>query len=91
LGDLVFVSSLFIVVINSLSDVQLSKNFSYSVGGIFNLKTISFVVQKLFNFNMFFFFSYEEKNYIRIANLQSYFFLYNFKNNIYNFLAEKSV
>jgi hypothetical protein len=33
-----------------LSDVQLAKIFSHSVAGLFNLETISFIVQKLFNF-----------------------------------------
>jgi hypothetical protein len=30
--------------------VQLAKIFSHSVGGLFNLATISFIVQKVFNF-----------------------------------------
>jgi hypothetical protein len=33
-----------------LSDVQLANIFSHSVDDLFNLETISFVVQKLFNF-----------------------------------------
>jgi hypothetical protein len=40
---------MYILVISPLSDVKLAKIFSHSVGGLFNLKTISFVVQKLFN------------------------------------------
>jgi hypothetical protein len=38
-----------ILVINPLSNVQLAKIFSHSVGSLFSLVTISFVVQKLFN------------------------------------------
>jgi hypothetical protein len=33
-----------------LCDVQLANIFSHSVGGLISLETISFVVQKLFNF-----------------------------------------
>jgi hypothetical protein len=46
------VSSLYILIISPLSDVQLTKIFSHSVIGLFSLETISFVVQKLFNFMM---------------------------------------
>jgi hypothetical protein len=49
-GEFSFLSSLYILVINPLSDVQPAKIFSYSVGSLFNLVTISFIVQKLFNF-----------------------------------------
>jgi hypothetical protein len=41
-----FLSSLYILAISPLSDVELANIFSYSVGGLFNLETISFVVQK---------------------------------------------
>jgi hypothetical protein len=50
LGDFSFLSSLYILVISLLSDVQLANILSHSVGGLFSLETISFVVQKLFNF-----------------------------------------
>jgi hypothetical protein len=33
-----------------MSDAELANIFSHSVGGLFSLETISFVVQKLFNF-----------------------------------------
>jgi hypothetical protein len=49
-GEFSFLSSLYVLVISPLSDVQLAKIFSHSVGGIFNLETISFIVQKLFSF-----------------------------------------
>jgi hypothetical protein len=45
-----FLSSLYTLVISPLSDVQLANIFSYSVGGLFSLETISFVVKKLSNF-----------------------------------------
>jgi hypothetical protein len=45
-----FLSSLYILVISTLSDVYLANIFYHSVGGLFNVDTISFVVQKLFNF-----------------------------------------
>jgi hypothetical protein len=45
-----FLSSLFILVISPLSDVKPANIFSYSVGGLFSLETISFLVQKLFDF-----------------------------------------
>jgi hypothetical protein len=50
LGEFSFLSSHYILVISPLSDVQLANIFSYSVGGLFSLETISFVVQKIFNF-----------------------------------------
>jgi hypothetical protein len=50
LGEFSFLSSLYILVINPLSDVYLANIFSHSVGGLFSLETISFVVQKLLNF-----------------------------------------
>jgi hypothetical protein len=49
-GEFSFLSSLYILVISLLSDVYLANSFSYSVGGLFNLETISFVLQKIFNF-----------------------------------------
>jgi hypothetical protein len=48
--EFIFLSSLYILVIIPLSDVQLAKIFSHSVGCLFNLGDISFVVQKLYNF-----------------------------------------
>jgi hypothetical protein len=50
LGEFSFLSSLYILVISPLSDVQLVMIFSHSVGGLFYLETISFVVQKFLNF-----------------------------------------
>jgi hypothetical protein len=50
LGELIFLNFLYILVISHLSDVQLAEILSYSVGWLFNLETISFLVQKLFNF-----------------------------------------
>jgi hypothetical protein len=50
LGDFSFLSTLYILIISPLSDVQLANIFSHSVGGLLSLETISFVVQKLFNF-----------------------------------------
>jgi hypothetical protein len=44
-----FLSSLHILVINSLSDVWLVKIFSHSVSYLFSLVTVSFAVQKLFS------------------------------------------
>jgi hypothetical protein len=42
---------MYILVINPLFDVSLAKVFSHSVGeNGFNVETISFVGQKLFNF-----------------------------------------
>jgi hypothetical protein len=49
-GVFSFLSSLYILVISRLSDVLLAKIFSHSVCVLFGLGTISFVVQKLFNF-----------------------------------------
>jgi hypothetical protein len=49
-GGVSFLSSLYILVISPLSDVLLAKIFSHSVGGLFNIQTVSFVVQKLFYF-----------------------------------------
>jgi hypothetical protein len=46
-GEFSFLSFLYVLVINPLSDVQLAKIFSHSVGNLFNLETISFVLQKL--------------------------------------------
>jgi hypothetical protein len=43
-------SSLYILVIGPLSDVQLANIFSHSVGGLFSIETISFFMQKVFNF-----------------------------------------
>jgi hypothetical protein len=40
-----FLSSLYILVIGPLSDI--AKIFFYSVGGLFNLETISFVVHRI--------------------------------------------
>jgi hypothetical protein len=48
--DHCFLSSLYILVINPLSDVWLAKIFSYSVGCLCNLVIISFVFQKTFSF-----------------------------------------
>jgi hypothetical protein len=50
LGEFSFLSSLYILVISPLSDVQLANIFSHSGGGLFSLETNSFVVQKLFSF-----------------------------------------
>jgi hypothetical protein len=50
LGEFSFFSPLYILVISPLSDVYLANIFSYSVGVLFSLETISFVVQKLFSF-----------------------------------------
>jgi hypothetical protein len=50
LGEFSFLSSLYILVIRPLSDLYLENIFSHYVSGLFSLKTISFVVQKLFNF-----------------------------------------
>jgi hypothetical protein len=55
LGSLIFwefsfLSSLYILAINPLSEVKLAEIFSHSVDGLYNLETISFAVQKLFNF-----------------------------------------
>jgi hypothetical protein len=49
-GRLVFMSYLYILVISPLSEVKVANIFSYFMGGLFNLETISFVVQKDFNF-----------------------------------------
>jgi hypothetical protein len=38
-GELIFLSFLYILFISPLSDVQLAKIFSYSVGYLFNLET----------------------------------------------------
>jgi hypothetical protein len=47
LGSLVFLSFLYILVISPLSDIWPVNIFSYSVGSLFTLETISFVMQKL--------------------------------------------
>jgi hypothetical protein len=47
LGSLVFLSPLHILVISPLPVVYLANIFSHSVGCLFNVETISFVVQKL--------------------------------------------
>jgi hypothetical protein len=44
-----FLSSLFILVISSLI-YSYQRFFNHSVGGLFHVETICFVVQKLFNF-----------------------------------------
>jgi hypothetical protein len=54
-GSLIFwkfscLSSLYILVINPLSDYSWKRFLSHSVGHLFNLETISFAVQKLFSF-----------------------------------------
>jgi hypothetical protein len=49
-GKFSFLSSVYILVISPLSDVELAKIFYHSVGYCFNLESISSVVQKLFNF-----------------------------------------
>jgi hypothetical protein len=49
-GEFSFLSSLYILIINHLSDIQLAKIFSHSMGSLFNLETISFAVQKFLNF-----------------------------------------
>jgi hypothetical protein len=49
-GEFSFSNFLYILVISSLPDVQLANIFFHSVGGLFSLETISFVVQKLSNF-----------------------------------------
>jgi hypothetical protein len=49
LGEFSFLSSLYILIIRLLWDVYLAHIFYHSVGGLFSLGTISFVVQKLFN------------------------------------------
>jgi hypothetical protein len=53
LGEFSFFSSLYILVISLLSDIWLANIFFHSVGGLINLETISFVVQKQQNFNSF--------------------------------------
>jgi hypothetical protein len=53
LGEFSFLSSFYFLVISPLSNVYLANIFSHSVGGTFNLETISFIVQKLFNFMKF--------------------------------------
>jgi hypothetical protein len=53
LGEFSFLSSLYILLIIPLSDVQLENIFSYFVGRFFSLQTISFVVQKIFKFMKF--------------------------------------
>jgi hypothetical protein len=47
-GELGFLSSLYIQAISPLSDLLLAKIFSYSVGGLFNLETISFLCAEAF-------------------------------------------
>jgi hypothetical protein len=49
-GEFSFLSSPYILVISPLSDVLLANIFSHSVGGLLNLETMSFVVQKFYNF-----------------------------------------
>jgi hypothetical protein len=41
LGEFSFLSSLYILVISPLSEVQLANIFSHSVGALFSLETIS--------------------------------------------------
>ena len=48
-----FLSSLYILEINLLSDVGLVKIFSYSVGCYFVLLTVSFALQKFLSFRRF--------------------------------------
>jgi hypothetical protein len=50
LGKFTFLSSLYILIISPFCDVYLANIFSHFVASVYNLKTISFVVQKLFNF-----------------------------------------
>jgi hypothetical protein len=50
LGEFSFMSSLYSLVINPLSDVKMAKIFFHSVGWLFHLVTISFVLQELFSF-----------------------------------------
>jgi hypothetical protein len=45
-----FLSSMYILVMNPLSNVQLAKILSHSVGCLFSLVTVSFAVQKFFCF-----------------------------------------
>jgi hypothetical protein len=45
-----FLSSLYILDISPLSDLGLVKILSQSVGGLFVLLTVSFALQKLYNF-----------------------------------------
>jgi hypothetical protein len=47
LWEIGFLSSLYILVINPLQDVQVAKIFSHSVGCLFSLVTVSLAVQKL--------------------------------------------
>jgi hypothetical protein len=49
-GEVSFLSSLYTLVISPLSYVQLTNIFSHSVGSLFKLETISFVVWWLYNF-----------------------------------------
>jgi hypothetical protein len=49
-GEFSFLSSLYILIISFLSDVYLAKIFFHYVAGLFNLGTISFIVQKIFIF-----------------------------------------
>jgi hypothetical protein len=49
-GEFSYLGSLYILVISTLFDVNLSNIFSNFLSGLFSLETISFVVQKLFNF-----------------------------------------
>jgi hypothetical protein len=57
-GEFNFLNSLYIVVASPLSDVQLVNIFSYSVGDLFNLETISFVAQVLSLLFIYLFFIY---------------------------------
>jgi hypothetical protein len=50
LQEFSFLSSLYILLTSLFPDAYLANIFSYSVGGLFSLETISFVLQKLFYF-----------------------------------------
>jgi hypothetical protein len=53
LGEFSSLRSLYILVISPLSDEELANIFSHTVGVLFGLETISFLVQKLFYFMKF--------------------------------------
>jgi hypothetical protein len=50
LWEVSFLSSLYFLVMNALSDVQLAKILFHYVGCLFSLVIVSFVIQKLFSF-----------------------------------------
>jgi hypothetical protein len=50
LGEFSFLSSLYILVTSPFCDIWLASIFSHSVGDLFSLVVIYFVLQKLFNF-----------------------------------------